>query len=380
MIGKIQYLLFVLLLIFFGCSAKTKISKSNITAVLNNSAEWQMKNFKFAQTGSPAYLHDYGIDAWTNAVFYVGLFNWAEITNNKPYVEWLYNIGEKNQWAIPNNFSKYKNIGIYHADELCIGQFYLDIYKLYKEKKIDDSTILRIDSIIQFPPLDKMTSANKQKWTWCDALFMAPPVYAKVAAVNNNSAYLDFMHQEFMDTYNHLYDKENALFFRDDSYIGKNEKNGRKIFWGRGNGWVVAGIVQILKNMPEEYEHRHFYENLLKEMLTSLVKLQSKDGFWRASLLDPNSYPAPETSATSLITYAIAYGINSGLLSKKEYMPSLEKSWNSLVSVVSKEGKLGYVQPIGADPRKVTQEMTAVYGIGAFLLAGSEMYSITEVL
>lgn len=377
MVRKLPYLLLMWLLTLYGCSAKNKISQSNIKTVLNNSAQWQINNFKYLDSGSAGYLHDYGIDAWTNAVFYLGLFDWAQISDNSDYLKWLYGIGEKNNWSVPQNFSRYKSIGIYHADELCMSQFYLNMFRHFNQQKISDSSLNRVDSILRFPPLDKMSVSNKQKWTWCDALFMAPPVYAKVAGINNNPAYLDFMHQEFMDTYNHLYDKEHSLFFRDDSYIGKKEKNGQKVFWGRGNGWVVAGLVQILKEVPENYVHRPFYENLLKEMLASLVKLQSKDGFWRASLLDPDSYPAPETSATSLISYSIAYAINNDIVPQETYMKTLEKSWNALVSVVDANGKLGFVQPIGADPRKVTKDMTSVYGIGAFLLAGTEMYILT---
>lgn len=377
MVRKLPFLLLMWLLAFYGCSAKSKIAESDIKSVLNNSAQWQIDNFTYADSGSAGYLHDYGIDAWTNAVFYLGLFDWAQVTNNSEYLGWLYSIGEKNGWKVPRNFAHYKSIGIYHADELCMSQFYLNMSRHYNQPKISDSSLYRVDSIFRFPPSDRMNASNKQKWTWCDALFMAPPVYAKAAGINNNTAYLEFMHHEFMDTYSHLYDKEHSLFFRDDSYIGKKEKNGRKIFWGRGNGWVVAGLVQILKELPENYEHRPFYENLLKEMLVSLVKLQREDGFWRASLLDPDSYPAPETSATSLISYSIAYAINNGILPQQTYMKALGKSWNALVSVVDANGKLGFVQPIGADPRKVTREMTSVYGIGAFLLAGTEIYKLT---
>ena len=78
----------------------------------------------------------------------------------------------------------------------------------------------------------------------------------------------------------------------------------------------------------------------------------------------------PETSATGFIVYALAYGVNEGLLDKTVMMPAIEKGWKALVKAVEKDGKLGYVQPIGADPKKVTREMTEVYGAGAFLLAG----------
>ena len=121
MVRKIPYLLLLCLLAFSGCSAKNKISKSNIEAVLNNSAQWQIKNFKYVDSGSAGYLHDYGIDAWTNAVFYLGLFDWAQLSDNNDYLQWLYTIGERNNWSVPQNFSKYKSIDIYHADELCVS-------------------------------------------------------------------------------------------------------------------------------------------------------------------------------------------------------------------------------------------------------------------
>ena len=74
------------------------------------------------------------------------------------------------------------------------------------------------------------------------------------------------------------------------------------------------------------------------------------------------------------VLYALAYGVNQGLLDRAHFMPIIEKGWKALADAVELDGKLGYVQPIGADPRKVTREMTEVYGVGAFLLAGCQIY------
>jgi len=109
-----------------------------------------------------------------------------------------------------------------------------------------------------------------------------------------------------------------------------------------------------------------------------MASLQGEDGYWHASLLDPKSYPSPETSATGFIVYALAYGVNEGLLDKEQMIPVIKKGWEALVKAVEKDGKLGYVQPIGADPKKVTREMTEVYGVGAFLLAGNQMYKLVS--
>ena len=154
--------------------------------------------------------------------------------------------------------------------------------------------------------------------------------------------------------------------------------NGRKVFWGRGNGWVLGGLAEILKELPAKDKNRKFYEELFVKLCTRVAKLQNADGFWHASLLDPASYPSPETSCTTFIVYALAYGINEGLLDKDTFLPILVKGWNAQVSAVDADGKLGYVQPIGADPKKVTRNMTEVYGVGAFLMGGCEIYKMAR--
>ena len=168
------------------------------------------------------------------------------------------------------------------------------------------------------------------------------------------------------------------MFFRDSRYFYQREANGKKVFWGRGNGWVLGGLTEMLKDLPKKNSYRNFYEELFVEMCGRMVEIQQPDGFWHASLLDPETYAAPETSCTNFIIYALAYGINEGLLDKATYLPTLLKSWKAVLGTIDSEGKLGYVQPIGADPKKVTKDMTEVYGVGAFLMAGKELYKMAE--
>jgi rhamnogalacturonyl hydrolase YesR len=334
-------------------------------------ADWQIHHFRYSTSDN---LHDDGINAWTHAVLYLGMLEWAGIADDSTYYHWLANIGATGHWNIPANFLNHPKFRIYHADELCIGQFYLRMFDRNRDRKMLHSTKERVDRIISNRPDSTMDISNKQSWTWCDALFMAPPVYAHLAQVEANDRYLQFMDREFKRTCDFLYDSENKLFFRDAGYFDKREANGEKVFWGRGNGWVAAGLVNLLKRLPENSGYRPFYENLFREFVTRLAELQDNQGFWHASLLDPASYPAPETSATALITYALAYGIHQDLLDRETYAPLVAKSWTALTSAIDDQGKLGWVQPIGADPKKVTASMTASYGVGAFLLAGSEIY------
>ena len=186
------------------------------------------------------------------------------------------------------------------------------------------------------------------------------------------------MDKEYKATYDFLFDKEENLFYRDWRYFDKREVNGKKVFWGRGNGWVLGGLVEILKELPKKDKNRKFYEELFVKLATRVAGLQHPDGFWHASLLDPASYPSPETSCTTFIVYSIAYGINEGLLDKETYLPVMIEGWKALVSAVRPDGKLGYVQQIGADPKKVTRDMTEVYGVGAFLMAGNEIYKMAK--
>jgi rhamnogalacturonyl hydrolase YesR len=177
-----------------------------------------------------------------------------------------------------------------------------------------------------------------------------------------------------------LFDKEEHLFARDLGYVikadgsGLKEANGQKIFWSRGNGWVMAGLVRVLQELPQNYHNRTFYANLFKEMAARIASLQQSDGLWRASLLDPASYPGGEVSGSGFFCYALAWGINNGLLDRKTYLPVVKKAWIGLNKCVNDEGRVGWVQPIGADPRKnFDADSWEVYGTGAFLLAGSEV-------
>lgn len=348
---------------------------SDIEQTMARVAEWQMNNFTYQKKGN---LHDYGIDAWTNSVLYLGMLKWAQQAESPaPYLDWLMGIGKENKWSVPANFAKYPKYQLYHADELCIGQFYLGMYNVYKKEEMKHAVQERVDWILTHPADTGMNHANKQCWTWCDALFMAPPVYAHLSRITGDAKYLKAMHENFLRTYNHLYDHRNSLFFRDGSYFDKQEANGKKVFWGRGNGWVLAGIANILELLPADSELKPFYEKLFVELATRLSRLQDDKGFWHASLLDPASYPSPETSSTALITYGLAYGVNHQLLDAS-YLPVVQKAWAALLSTVNEEGKVGWVQPIGADPKKVTQDMTAVFGVGALLMAGTEIIKLSQ--
>lgn len=340
-----------------------------ISAISRKVADRQIEDFpnnKYAKESK----------GWIAGALYMGMFDWAELSGDERYIDWLKKIFNRQQWQVGDY--------MYHADDVCVAQTYLDMYAKYKEKKMIIPTLARIDWVISHPSkggldIDYSKPETYERWSWCDALFMAPAVYTRLYTITGKKKYIKFADKEFKATYNYLYDKEEHLFYRDSRYLGKTETNGKKIFWGRGNGWVIGGLAEILKTLPQkDKRYRPFYTNLFKELSERLAELQSEDGFWHASLLDPDSYPSPESSATGFIVYGLAYGINRGYLPADKYLPVVKKGWKALTSAVNEHGQLGWVQPVGADPRKVTKEMTELYGTGAFLMAACEIHKLIK--
>ncbi|HEY4670868.1 MAG TPA: glycoside hydrolase family 88 protein, partial [Gemmatimonadaceae bacterium] len=205
---------------------------------------------------------------------------------------------------------------------------------------------------------------------------MAPAAWLRMATATGRQEYLDFMVRHWWQTSDYLYDPGEHLYFRDDRFFTRRERNGRKVFWSRGNGWVMAGLARVVQDLPKDNPSRPRFVRQFREMADRIVTLQQPDGFWRASLLDPASYPMRETSGTGFYVYALGWGVNEGLLERSRFEPAVIKGWNALLGSVHDDGKLVHVQPIGETPVHFDEESTDVYGVGAFLLAGSEVYRL----
>jgi rhamnogalacturonyl hydrolase YesR len=186
------------------------------------------------------------------------------------------------------------------------------------------------------------------------------------------------MNREFWITMETLYDKKEKLVYRDTRFFTKKETNGAKVFWGRGNGWVVAALARVMNFLPKDYPSRPQYENRFQEMMSRIVTLQDNNGYWHTSLLDTETYKSPETSATGFYTFALWWGINNGLLKKEVYLQPAIRAWGAMVKAVQPDGMLGYVQPIGDAPQNVSAAKNEVYGTAALLLAGLEITRYIE--
>lgn len=356
--------LLLFMVIWTGCNQTQEndvFSKKYVKEVMDKAAGWQLENPK----------HDFR--DWTNGAFYAGVYAAWETTGSKELYDAMMSKGKEHSWE------PYKRW--YHADDIAICQTYIDLYRLENRQEMIQPTMdtLAVFMSRAYP----VKGIEVIKWWWCDALFMAPPVLVKLGMTTGNEAYLDANDEYFQECYELLYNKEECLFARDLNYVIKGdstdryEANGKRIFWSRGNGWVMGGLVRILNELPADYPKRPFYEKLYKDMAAKIVSVQQEDGLWRASLLDPDSYPGGEVSGSGFFCYALAWGINNNLLDKATYLPLVEKCWIALNHCVNEDGRVGWVQPIGADPRRnFSEDSWEVYGTGAFLLAGSEVIKL----
>ena len=340
-------------------------NKEDVATVADTVFRWTMKTYR----KNPGYCNQ----GWVSGVLYNGLFDWAEASGNKSYFDFLNRIFSRYYWQLGNR--------MYHGDDLCVGQAYLDMYAKYGKKKMMVPTQARLDWILDNPPAANIdiTKGHSDRWWWCDALYMAPAVFTRLYALTGDKKYLKFAHKEYLACYDHLYDKEEHLFYRDANYFGKPNAEGKKIFWSRGNGWVLAGLAEILKTLPQgDKKYRPFYEQLLREMSERIAALQGADGYWRSDLLSPNIYPMPETSGTGLFTYAMLYGINAGILDADKYLPVVKKGWEALVKAVDTEGKVGWTQMVAAKPGSVEKKNNRGYSTGCVLMIAAEILDYLE--
>jgi rhamnogalacturonyl hydrolase YesR len=335
-------------------------TKDAVSEVADTVFTWIMK-----QSAKDKY---YFAQDWISGVLYNGLFDWAEASGNQKYSDFLKKTFSRFYWQVGNR--------MYHADDLCVGQAYLDMYAKYKDPNMMIPTKARVDWVIANPPAENIdiTKGPSDRWWWCDALYMAPAVYTRLYSITGDKKYIKFAFKEYAACYNHLYDKDEHLFYRDGNYIGKTNAAGKKIFWSRGNGWVMAGLAEILKTLPQkDRKYRPFFEQLLKEMSARLASLQCSDGYWHSDLLSPELFDMPETSGTGLDTYAILYGINAVLLDEATYMPVVKKGWEAMVKAVDPEGKVCWTQTVAGAPDKVEKDNNRPYSSGAFLMTASEI-------
>jgi unsaturated rhamnogalacturonyl hydrolase len=310
---------------------------------------------------------------WTFAALYRGYIAAAASLHEDQYRDAMIGVGKKYNWQLGSRQT--------HADDQAIGTMYLDLYRQTHDAKMLEPTKTEMDRWITLPDVcvescPEWKDQSTPLWWWCDSLFMAPPVLADLGNITGDKKYLERMDRGWWVTSKLLYDPQEHLFARDTSYLDKHEANGKRIFWSRGNGWVIAGLTEVLDAMPKDYPSRAKYVEQFRQMASALKAVQRSDGLWGPGLLDGNSYPLPEVSGSAFFVYAMAWGIDRGILDRATYLPIVERGWAGLVSHIYADGRLGSIQPIGGGPDSYKPQTSYVFGVGAFLMAGSELRAL----
>ncbi len=274
---------------------------------------------------------------WTYATLYAGLMAASRTLRDDRYEAEVEQAGKHFHWTPgPDRAS---------ADDQAIGQAYLELYKEHPDSAIIEPLRQQFRAVMQLPD-----DPAKDLWWWCDALFMAPPVWAKLSEATGDASYDAYMDREWSITDKKLWDDREHLFYRDASSFDKREKNGARVFWSRGNGWVMAGLARILEVLSHTDPSYQFYSERFRQMSARIVGLQRGDGLWSPGLLDNDAYALPEISGSSFYVYAFAWGINHGLLDARTYRPAVDHAWAGLVANIYADGRLGSILPVGAAP------------------------------
>jgi len=316
---------------------------------------------------------------WHHSAYHIGNLAAFEVTENSAYLDYTLKWAEHNKWmgatsTDPENWkSSYGETNDYvlFGDWQACFQVYIDLYKL-------DPDSLKIARTLEVMQYQVKTEKNDYLF-WVDGLFMVMPVMTRLYGITEDTLYLSKLYEYYRYTKDTLFDNESGLFYRDAKYIypAHSSLSGKKDFWSRGNGWAFAALARVMDDLPVTHRSYDDYASTFRAMAAALKVSQQDEGYWTRSLLDPEHAPGPETSGTAFNTYGILWGLNNGLLDRRTYLPVVKKSWHYLTkTALQADGSLGYVQPIGekAIPGQVVDAQSeADFGVGAFLLAGTEL-------
>jgi len=321
---------------------------------------------------------------WDNAAYHTGNMEAYFLTGNEKWRQYSEDWAVYNEWkgAKSNDRTGWKYTYGETDDHVLFGdwqicfQTYTDLYNILPE----DLCIARAREVMEY----EMSTPENDYWWWADGLYMVMPVMTKLYKITGNGLYLDKLYEYILYSDSIMLDSETGLYYRDGKYVYPKHKsvNGSKDFWARGDGWVLAGLAKVLKDLPADYRHRQFFIDKYTRLADAVVETQQPGGYWTRSMMDPEHAPGYETSGTAFFTYGLLWGINNGHLNGTKYIDAALNGWNYLYkTAMQKDGSIGYVQPIGekAIPGQVVDRTsTSNFGTGAWLLAACEYVRYLE--
>ena len=303
---------------------------------------------------------------WTFAALYTGFMAVPKAANGKKYQQAMLQMAKKFNWQ--------PGPRVAHADDQAIGQTYLELYFRYHDPAMMAPIRQRMDAVMALPD-----DPEKPLWWWCDALFMAPPVLAKLSRATGDRKYLDFMDHEWWITSSLLYSPSNHLFFRDKSFLDKHEANGSSSSGRAATDGSLPRWRGCWPEMPPDYPSRPKYVAQFKEMAGGSCGAAGRGralAAWTAGCGGLSA--AGELRLCVFCLWRLHGESTTAFWIARNISRCVQKAWQGLLSHIYEDGRLGCIQPIGAAPGDFTAASSYVFGTGAFLLAGSEVYRLAH--
>ena len=222
-----------------------------------------------------------------------------------------------------------------HVDANMFGSLPLIIFQQTGDERYKELGMAYADSQWECPAdadsIQKDWASKGYTWhtrLWIDDMYMIPVVQLNAYKVTGDRKYVDRTAHE-MVLYLDSLQRPNGLFYHapDVPY-----------YWGRGNGWMAAGMADVLACLPEDSEH---YARILKgyhTMMESLLKYQNEEGLWNQLIDQPDCWT--ESSGSAMFTYAFIQGVKHGWLDAATYAPAARKAWLSLVKYIDRMGNV----------------------------------------
>ena len=190
---------------------------------------------------------------WDNAAYHTGNMEVYELTGNTAYLKYSTDWAEYNHWkgAASDNKAEWRyGYGetpqyVLFGDWQCCFQTYADLYGI----RGDDRRIARAREVLEY----QMGTDKNDYWWWADGLYMVMPVMTKLYRITKNPLYLEKLYEYFSYADSVMYDPEAGLYYRDGSFVYPKHSilGGKKDFWARGDGWVLAAFAKVLQDLPE---------------------------------------------------------------------------------------------------------------------------------
>jgi unsaturated rhamnogalacturonyl hydrolase len=215
-----------------------------------------------------------------------------------------------------------------HVDNRVFGAVPLELYLQTRDQKyLEFGKSLADEQWAKTTP-DGITAEARY---WIDDMYMITAVQVQAYRATGDSKYLDRAALT-MAAYLDKLQQPNGLFYHaPDS----------QFFWGRGDGWVAAGMAELLRSLPKKHPRRARILEGYKKMMTALLSYQGKDGLWRQLIDHPESWV--ETSSTGMFTFSMVTGVKNGWLEKRIYGPAARKAWLGLIKYLDKDANISDV-------------------------------------